>query len=102
MKILQILIAAGALGLAALIVVAISAGSFSEAGSWLMSDPWGRVTLADLYLGFVLAAAVIWLCEPRPLVAVLWILPIPVLGNVWAAVWFILRLPHLRERIARR
>ncbi|KGF70205.1 hypothetical protein LL06_06610 [Hoeflea sp. BAL378] len=102
MKGLQILIAAGALGLAGLIVVAVTSGSFSEAGNWLISDPWGQVTLADLYLGFLFSAVVIWFFEPRPLHALLWILPIPVLGNVWTAVWFLIRLPHLRERMARR
>ena len=102
MKILRISIAIMALGLAGLIVVAVADGSFSEAGRWLTSEPWGLVTLADLYLGFVLAAIVIWLCEARPLTALVWILPIPVLGNVWTVLWFLIRLPHLRERLARR
>ena len=102
MKVLQFGIAIMALGLAALIVVAVADGSFFEAGRWLTSEPWGLVTLADLYLGFVLAAIVIWLGESRPLTALLWILPIPVLGNVWTVLWFLIRLPHLRERLARR
>lgn len=102
MKTIQAIVALGALGLAGLIVIAITNGSFSEAGNWLMSDPWGQVTLADLYLGFLLSALIIWFFEPKPLTALLWIVPIPVLGNVWVAVWFIIRLPHLRERLARR
>ena len=102
MKLLQAVIAVATLGLAALIIIAVTDGSFSRAGSWLLSEPWGLVTLADLYLGFLLSAAVIWLFEPRTLGALLWILPIPILGNLWTAVWFIIRLPHLRERMARR
>lgn len=102
MKALQLVIAAATIALAGLILFAILDGSFSEAGRWLTSQPWGLVTLTDLYLGFLLAAAVIWFFESRPLTALLWILPIPVLGNVWAAVWFLIRLPHLRERLARR
>ena len=102
MKVLQAVIAAAALGFAALIIIAVADGSFSEAGSWLISEPWGLVTLADLYLGFLLSAVVIWFFEARTLHALLWILPIPVLGNVWTAVWFVMRLPHLRERMARR
>lgn len=102
MRVLQILLAAAALAFAGLIVFAIADGSFSEAGTWLTSEPWGLVTLADLYLGFVLSALVIWWFERRLPVALLWVLPIPFLGNVWTAIWFVFRLPHLRDRLARR
>ncbi|MBU4531196.1 MAG: hypothetical protein KUA43_13620 [Hoeflea sp.] len=102
MKLLQAVIAAATLGLGALIIIAVADGSFYEAGSWLFSEPWGLVTLADLYLGFLLSALIIWFFEPRPLKALIWILPIPILGNLWTAVWFVIRLPHLRERMARR
>jgi hypothetical protein len=60
----------------------------------------GIVTLADLYLGFVLTAVVIAGFE-RGFRAVLWILPLPFLGNVWAVVWFVVRLPELFRRLAR-
>ncbi|WP_417423335.1 hypothetical protein [Hoeflea sp.] len=102
MRALQFTLAGAAFMLAALIVYALMDGSFTAAGAWLTSEPWGLVTLADLYLGFVLAAILIGLCEPRPVVALLWILPIPFLGNIWTVIWFIIRLPHLRERLARR
>lgn len=102
MRALQLLLAVLALGFAGMIVYAIADGSFSQAGSWLISQPWGQVTLADLYFGFVLSALVIWWFERRVAVALFWILPIPFLGNVWTAIWFILRLPLLRERLTRR
>jgi hypothetical protein len=56
MRALQFVLAVLALGFAGLIVYAIADGSFSQAGAWLISQPWGQVTLADLYLGFVLGA----------------------------------------------
>lgn len=102
MRVLQITLALIALAFAAMIAYAIGDGSFSEAGSWLMSEPWGLVTLADLYFGFAMMAIVIWLVEPRPLTAILWILPLPFLGNLWTAIWFIRRLPLLRERLTHR
>jgi hypothetical protein len=86
------------IGLAALIVLAVKSGDFWQAGRWLTSDPWGLVTLADLYLGLAVSAAVIALFERR-LSAMLWIIPLPFLGNVWTAVWFVLRLPELARRI---
>ena len=102
MKLLQAIIAAATFGLGVLIIIAVADRSFLEAGNWLFSEPWGLVTLADLYLGFLLSALIIWFFEPRTVNALIWILPIPVLGNLWTAVWFIIRLPHLRERMARR
>lgn len=95
MKFLQLLPFMAALVLAALIVWAAGAGDFSGFGAVLTSDPWGVVTLADLYIGFLLSALVIWFAHRRKWVAILWILPLPVLGNVWAGVWFALHLPRL-------
>lgn len=64
----------------------------------LLGQPWGAVTLADLYLGFFLGAVVIVLFERRLWVGLAWALPIFVLGNVWTALWFVVRLPAIRDR----
>jgi hypothetical protein len=84
--------------LAALIFYAMTSGDFWQAGRWLTSDPWGVVTLADLYLGLAVSAAIIALFE-RKLSAIIWIVPLPFLGNVWTVIWFVLRLPELARRI---
>jgi len=97
MAMLRILFAFLAAGLAGLIVWAVIAGDFRAAGAWLTADPWGIVTLADLYLGFFLSAVVIAAME-RNWKAALWIAPIPVLGNLWTIVWFIVRFPGLLDR----
>ncbi|MFK8034201.1 MAG: hypothetical protein AB8B94_08655 [Hyphomicrobiales bacterium] len=84
------------LALAALIVWAIVVGDFSAAGDFLLQKPWGIVTLTDLYLGFILSAVVIYIVEPSKSVALIWLVPIFVLGNVVTAAWFALRgLPKL-------
>lgn len=95
MRILQLLPLMAALVLAALIVWAAGAGDFSGFGSVLLSDPWGVVTLADLYIGFFLAALIIWFSHSNKLVALLWIAPLPVLGNVWTGIWFAFYLPRI-------
>ncbi|HMQ57020.1 MAG TPA: hypothetical protein PKE65_00555 [Rhizobiaceae bacterium] len=97
MNVMRIAIAIGGLALAGAIVWAMMTGSFGEAGAWLTSDPWGIVTLGDLYLGFVIAAVLIAQLETgwRRL---FWIAPIFVLGNVWTALWIVLRLPALWHR----
>jgi hypothetical protein len=101
MPLLRLLSAAGGLLLAGLIVWAMmTAGqSLSEAIAWLVSGPWGVVTLADLYLGFALLAVLIWMLEPDKRIALLFILPLPLLGNVWAAVWIALRLKAVTGRL---
>lgn len=94
MAALRILLAVLAACLAGLIVRAMLTGDFQSAGAWLTGDPWGIVTLADLYLGFLLSAVVIAVME-RGWRAALWIAPIPLLGNVWTVFWFIFRFPAL-------
>ena len=93
----RIIAALGAIALAFAIVWAgLTAGqSLSEAVGWLVSEPWGVVSLIDLYLGFVLIAILIWVFEPNKLIALAFILPLPILGNVWSAVWLAWRLGRL-------
>lgn len=103
MTLIRILCLIGGLVLAASIVWAMGAwdGSFGEAISWLISEPWGVVSLIDLYLGFFLIAVLIWLLEPNKMIALAFIIPLPFLGNVWAAVWFAWRLAVvIRGRVA--
>ena len=96
----RIIAALGAIALAFAIVWAgMTAGqSLSEAVGWLVSEPWGVVSLIDLYLGFVLIAILIRVFEPNKLIALAFILPLPILGNVWSAVWLAWRLGALINR----
>lgn len=95
MKFVQLLPVMAALVLAALIVWAAGAGDFAGFGAVLLSDPWGVVTMADLYIGFLFAALIIWFSHENKIAALLWIAPIAVLGNVWTGLWFAIHLPRL-------
>jgi hypothetical protein len=88
------------LAFALLIIRAVMTGDFRAEGAWLMSHPWGLVSLADLYIGFLISSVMI-ACFEKPKHAALWILPIPFLGNVWTIIWLVLRLPALRVRLRR-
>ena len=84
---------------AALILWAVAMGNFGQSGRFLTTDPWGIVTLSDLYLGLVLSGVIIALFERRPLRAILWCLPLPFLGNLWTVVWFVMRWPALKRTL---
>lgn len=99
MIIWRLLVAVGALALGILIWLAITNGDFGAAGGWLTSDPWGQVTLFDLYLGFFFLAIVIGFFEKTWWRAAFWIVPLPFLGNVWIAIWLVLALPELARRL---
>lgn len=90
-----------AAGLAGLVVWALGADGRGLAAvlAAMFAEPWTVVTLADLYLGFVIAAAAILLAERRLAVGLAWALPVFVLGNIWTAIWVALRLPRLARRL---
>ncbi|WP_198586055.1 hypothetical protein [Pararhizobium haloflavum] len=97
---MRIVIALLGIGLGALILYAFQTGDFGAAGSFLLADPWGRVTLADLYLGLVIGAVIIALFERGVVPTVAWCLPLPFLGNLWLVVWIVARWPRLRAALA--
>ena len=92
---LRIVLAILGLTLVGLIAWAISGQTFMSEGAWLVSHRWGIVSLADLYLGFILIGVLIWLFEPNKLIALVFILPLPFLGNIWSVIWVIWRVPGL-------
>ncbi|MBY0422268.1 MAG: DUF1475 family protein [Parvularculaceae bacterium] len=97
----RILFAALGAGLLALIFWAMAADGrpLLDVLSGLFAQPWAVVTLADLYIGFAVSAAVILLTERRLWVGLFWAAPIFVLGNVWTAVWLVLRIKVLAARL---
>jgi hypothetical protein len=76
--------------LAVAIVWAMGEKSIGESFSAMIRDPWGVVTLIDLYAGFVAFALVIWLFE-KPWVAALLFVLLCVLGNIVSLGWLIVR-----------
>jgi hypothetical protein len=73
-------------------------GNFLGEFSVISGLPWGKISLADLYLGFLLIAIIILAFEP------LWIgLPVVLLlfvfGNWVAAFWLAARLPKLIRKM---
>lgn len=99
MSILRVIVALMGLGLTVLIVLAALEAPIGEGFGRITQDLWGWTTLADLYLGFVLIAIVIAYFEENAVVAAFWVLPLFFLGNVWSALWFVVRLPIIAKRL---
>jgi hypothetical protein len=100
--------AIGILGLALLGLVIWAAvamqnlhGSFFDQLAVVTTLPWGIAMLADLYVGFILFASIVFLTERSWLVAALWAAPVFILGNIWAALWLVIRLPHLAKQLSK-
>lgn len=100
--------AIGILGLALLGLVVWAAvalpdlhGSFFDQLAVLTTLPWGIAALADLYVGFLLFATLVFLTERSWIVAALWAVPVLFIGNIWAALWFVIRLPHLAKQLSK-
>ncbi len=83
------------LGLMAMIAVLLNGfinGSFSEDGAKLLANPWGIVSLVDLYVGFVLFSMWIAFREKNVPSAVTWIILMMVFGFLTASAYILLAL----------
>lgn len=106
MNILRAAIGICGFALLGLIVWAIFAkldlhGDFMDQLAVLTTLPWGVVSLVDLYVGFVLFASLVFLTERSWIVAAFWAAPVFIVGNVWSALWFVIRLPHLARLLSK-
>jgi hypothetical protein len=86
-----------ALALTAAIVWAFMTASFSASFGWMIRDPWGIVSLLDLYIGFVITSVLVFVIEKGRPIAWAVILPTFFLGNVVTAFWLAWRAPMLLD-----
>jgi len=82
MRVAAILTGLGALAMVAALAYGFIFGSFGSEGRQLLSIPWGRVSLVDLYVGFLLFSAWIIFREGCRLRSLLWILAVMILGSL--------------------
>jgi hypothetical protein len=88
---LKLLCALGFALLAGSIMWAFGRAPFWPSVAEITANPWGVVTLVDLYLGFFIFGIVLWRFEPNRLVAGVLIAAMPVLGNVVPLAWLVWR-----------
>ncbi|NJC95652.1 MAG: DUF1475 domain-containing protein [Anaerolineales bacterium] len=76
----KIISALGVLAMTAVLIYAFTVGDFASDGRVLLQNPWGIVSMVDLYTGFILFSAWIVYRERSPLVALVWVILMMVLG----------------------
>jgi hypothetical protein len=92
MKIAKIIGWIGVIAMTAALLNGFIAGDFARDGGELLANPWGLVSLVDLYVGFALFSIWIAFRETKILVAVIWILLMMVLGFFTGAVYLLVAL----------
>jgi hypothetical protein len=83
MKIAKIISLLGLLAMSAVLVYGFTRGNFATDGAELLANPWGIVSMVDLYVGFILFSCWIVFREKAFLPSIIWVILMMVLG-FWA------------------
>ncbi|WP_312712157.1 DUF1475 family protein [Proteiniclasticum ruminis] len=90
MKWVKIISFLGVLAMTAVLFYGFTQGNFFEDGGKLMQNPWGIVSLVDLYTGFILFAVWIVYRETGILSKIFWVLILMILGFFTASLYMLL------------
>jgi len=88
-----------AIGFACCIYWAFLQKPISESGSLLLNDPWGLVTLVDLYLGFFMFTIFMYLTNTKKISLIIWIPSLMILGNITALVYLVVHYKKLVQKL---
>ena len=83
MKIAKVIALLGLLAMSVVLFYGFTVGNFSEDGAKIIANPWGIVSLVDLYVGFTLFSGWIVFREKAWLPSVVWVVLMMTLG-FWA------------------
>ena len=76
----KIISALGVLAMTAVLIYGFTVGNFSSDGAQILQNPWGIVSMVDLYTGFILFSAWIVYREKSIFTALIWVVLMMVLG----------------------
>ena len=92
MKIAKAISLLGLIAMTAVLVYGFTAGDFIADGAELLSNPWGIVSLVDLYVGFILFSGWIIYREKSVVRIVIWVFFMMTLGFFTGALYTFLAL----------
>jgi len=92
MKVAKIIALLGVAAMTAVLIYGFTVGDFGTDGSEILRNPWGIVSLVDLYTGFILFSAWIVYRERSILASVIWVVLMMVLGFFTASLYAFIAL----------
>ena len=92
MKTAKLLSLLGVLAMTAVLIYGFTAGDFGADGSELLKNPWGIVSMVDLYTGFILFSAWIVYREKSFFRSLIWVILMMVLGFFTASLYAFIAL----------
>ena len=101
MRAAMILAGLGAIVMFGLIARAVAVGSFWQEGSVLFALAWGKVTLADLYVGFALFSGWVIFREQSVARALVFVALAMSLGNAFTTTYVVVAIVRSRGSWAR-
>lgn len=87
MKIVKFVSFLGIIAMSLALIYGFGVGNFATDGALILANPWGIVSLVDLYTGFVLFSLWIILRESNLLLTILWVAAMMILGFFAGAVY---------------
>ena len=87
MRLAKIVSLLGLFAMTAVLIYAFTYGDFIEDGKDLLSNPWGIVSLVDLYVGFILFSGWIIYREDSLIRSIVWVFFMMVLGFFTGALY---------------
>lgn len=88
----------GGLAQGGILIYGFTQGDFGAAGLFFFNDPWGIVSLVDVYVGIMFFCAWVIYREEKLLTALLWTVSIFILGNFPAGIYAYLALQRSGNR----
>lgn len=92
MKIAKAISLLGLLAMSAVLIYGFTAGNFITDGVQLLSNPWGIVSLVDLYVGFILFSGWIIYREKSTIRSIIWVFFMLTLGFFTGALYTFIAL----------
>ena len=94
MKVAKIISFLGLLAMTAVLIYGFTVGNFIEDGKEILANPWGIVSLVDLYVGFILFSGWIIYREKSVIRSVIWVFFMLTLGFFTGALYTFLALQN--------
>ena len=92
MKLAKLIAALGVLAMTAVLIYGFTVGDFGTDGGEILANPWGIVSLVDLYSGFILFSGWIVFREKSIWTAAPWVVLMMVLGFFTGALYALIAL----------